>query len=62
MKVRLNYGGAAAGIYDAMGALDRYLDGGGLTLAVATINAGNRLSVAARLVPGTCQPATRRDS
>ena len=29
-----------------------------LTLAVATINAWNRLSIAARLVPGTYQPAT----
>jgi AhpD family alkylhydroperoxidase len=30
-----------------------------LTLAVATINAWNRLSIAARLVPGTYQPAAR---
>jgi alkylhydroperoxidase family enzyme len=30
-----------------------------LTLAVATINAWNRLSIAARLVPGTYQPAVR---
>jgi len=30
-----------------------------LTLAVATINAWNRLSIAARLVPGTYQPTTR---
>ena len=29
-----------------------------LTLAVATINAWNRLSIAARLTPGTYQPAT----
>ena len=29
-----------------------------LTLAVATINAWNRLSIAARLVPGKYQPAT----
>ncbi len=29
-----------------------------LTLAVATINAWNRLSIAGRLVPGTYQPAT----
>ena len=29
-----------------------------LTLAVATINAWNRLSIAARLVPGTYQPPT----
>ena len=28
-----------------------------LTLAVATINAWNRLSIAGRLVPGTYQPA-----
>jgi alkylhydroperoxidase family enzyme len=28
-----------------------------LTLAVATINAWNRLSIASRLVPGTYQPA-----
>lgn len=28
-----------------------------LTLAIATINAWNRLSIAARLVPGTYQPA-----
>lgn len=28
-----------------------------LTLAVATINAWNRLSIAARLVPGNYQPA-----
>jgi AhpD family alkylhydroperoxidase len=30
-----------------------------LTLAVATINAWNRLSIAARLEPGTYQPAAR---
>jgi AhpD family alkylhydroperoxidase len=30
-----------------------------LTLGVATINAWNRLSIAARLVPGTYQPAAR---
>jgi AhpD family alkylhydroperoxidase len=30
-----------------------------LTLAVATINAWNRLSIAARLVPGNYQPAKR---
>jgi AhpD family alkylhydroperoxidase len=30
-----------------------------LTLAVATINAWNRLSIAGRLVPGTYQPADR---
>lgn len=30
-----------------------------LTLAVTTINAWNRLSIAARLVPGTYQPAPR---
>ena len=30
-----------------------------LTLAVATINAWNRLSIAARLPPGTYQPAAR---
>jgi AhpD family alkylhydroperoxidase len=30
-----------------------------LTLAVAAINAWNRLSIAARLVPGTYQPALR---
>jgi len=30
-----------------------------LTLAVATINAWNRLSIAARLEPGTYQPASR---
>ena len=29
-----------------------------LTLAVAAINAWNRLSIAARLVPGNYQPAT----
>ena len=29
-----------------------------LTMAVATINAWNRLSIAARLVPGTYQPAS----
>jgi len=29
-----------------------------LTLAVATINAWNRLSIAARLVPGAYRPAT----
>jgi alkylhydroperoxidase family enzyme len=29
-----------------------------LTLAVATINAWNRLSIAARLVPGSYQPAS----
>lgn len=30
-----------------------------LTLAVATINAWNRLSISARLVPGAYQPAKR---
>jgi AhpD family alkylhydroperoxidase len=30
-----------------------------LTLAIATINAWNRLSIAARVVPGTYQPAKR---
>ena len=30
-----------------------------LTLAVATISAWNRLSIAARILPGTYQPATR---
>lgn len=30
-----------------------------LTLAVATINAWNRLSIAARIVPGTYQPAAQ---
>jgi AhpD family alkylhydroperoxidase len=33
-----------------------------LTLAVAAINAWNRLSIAARLVPGTYQPAPARKS
>ncbi len=33
-----------------------------LTLAVVTINAWNRLSIAARLVPGTYQPAAPRSS
>ena len=33
-----------------------------LTLAVATINAWNRLSIAARLVPGTYQAATAGNS
>ena len=28
-----------------------------LRLAIAAINAWNRLSIAARLTPGTCQPA-----
>ena len=32
-----------------------------LTLAIATINAWNRLSIAARTVPGTYQPATARE-
>ena len=32
-----------------------------LTLAVATINAWNRLSIAARTVPGTYQPAKARE-
>ncbi len=32
-----------------------------LTLAVATINAWNRLSIAARLVPGNYQPAQARE-
>jgi AhpD family alkylhydroperoxidase len=123
MKVRLNYGKVAPGVYDAMDALDRYLqdceleralimlvqlrvsqingcaycldmhwkdlcaigereqrlysldghvpDGvydvvrphfsdkelSDLTLAVAAINAWNRLSIAGRLTPGTYQPA-----
>jgi AhpD family alkylhydroperoxidase len=33
-----------------------------LTLAVATINAWNRLSIAARLVPGTYQPAVAAEA
>ena len=33
-----------------------------LTLAVATINAWNRLSIAGRLVPGTYQPATSKSA
>jgi len=32
-----------------------------LTLAIATINAWNRLSIAARTVPGTYQPVTARE-
>ena len=32
-----------------------------LTLAIATINAWNRLSIAARTVPGTYQPAKARE-
>ena len=32
-----------------------------LTLAIATINAWNRLSIAARTVPGTYQPANARE-
>jgi alkylhydroperoxidase family enzyme len=31
-----------------------------LTLAVAAINAWNRLSIAARLLPGTYEPAAAR--
>ena len=92
----LNYGKVAAGVAEAMEALDEntereraalawteavtlIADGhapdaiyeearahfgekelSDLTLAVATINAWNRLSIAARLVPGTYQPATQR--
>ena len=33
-----------------------------LTLAVATINAWNRLSISARLVPGGYQPAKRPEA
>lgn len=32
-----------------------------LTLAIATINAWNRLSIAGRIVPGTYQPARREE-
>ena len=32
-----------------------------LTLAVATINAWNRLAIAGRTTPGTYQPAKRRE-
>jgi hypothetical protein len=35
------------------------LSGRALRLAVATINAWNRLSIAARLVPGTYQPVAK---
>lgn len=90
MKPRLHYAKAAPGVYEAMDALDQYLQGCGLeesllhlarlrasqingyegvrphfsekelcalTLAVAAINAWNRLSISARLVPGVYQPA-----
>jgi alkylhydroperoxidase family enzyme len=33
-----------------------------LTLAIATINAWNRLAIAARTVPGTYQPAKRQEA
>jgi AhpD family alkylhydroperoxidase len=42
---------AARAHFDAVGLAD-------LTFAVATINAWNRLSIAARIRPGTYQPAT----
>ena len=106
MKPRPHYAKAAPGVYEAMDALDQYLQGCGLeepllhlarlrasqingcaycldvhwkdlratvyeevrphfsekelcdlTLAVAAINAWNRLSISARLVPGVYQPA-----
>jgi len=71
MRPRLNYAKVAPGVYNAMDALDQYLQTCGLeaghfgekelcdlTLALAAINAWNRLSIAARLVPGNYRPAT----
>jgi hypothetical protein len=69
MKARLNYAKAAAGVYDAMDALDGYLQRCGLEKSLlllcqlrasqinGAINAWNRLSIAARIVPGAYKPA-----
>lgn len=46
-------------LYDAVHQVLGDKDLADLTLAVATINAWNRLSIAARLVPGLYQPAKR---
>ena len=43
-------------VYDAVRPHFSDTDLSDLTLAVATINAWNRLSIAARLTPGTYQP------
>ncbi|HEX6965215.1 MAG TPA: carboxymuconolactone decarboxylase family protein [Gemmatimonadaceae bacterium] len=45
-------------VYDAVRLHFSEAELSNLTLAVATINAWNRLSIAARLVPGTYVPAT----
>jgi len=50
-------GHASDAVYDAAKAHFTERELADLTLAVATINAWNRLSIAARLVPGTYQPA-----
>ena len=49
MKARLQYGKTALGVSEKELA--------DLTLAIATINAWNRLSIAGRLVPGAYTPA-----
>ena len=72
MKARINYGRVAPGLYEAMDAIDHVADEtfeqvrpqfsekelADLTLTIAGINAWNRLSIAARLTPGTYQPAS----
>ena len=73
MKPRMNYGNAAPGLYESMDCLDQYLSAtkygervalhfsekemSDLTLAIAAVNAWNRQSIAARLVPGGYEPA-----
>jgi AhpD family alkylhydroperoxidase len=55
---RIADGHVPDGAYEAARAQFSEKELADLTLAVATINAWNRLSIAARLTPGTYQPAT----
>ena len=54
----LTDGHVADSVYDAVRPHFSEKELSDLTLAVAAINAWNRLSIAARLVPGTYQPAS----
>ncbi len=49
MRQHFNYAKIAPGVHEAMDALDQHLQ-------VCGINAWNRLSISARLVPGGYQP------
>lgn len=66
MRAQLNYAKVAPGVYhvpeqvyDQARSQFSAKELCDLTLAVATINAWNRLSISARLDPGGYQPATR---